>query len=694
MMRRMFQNRPPFDAVRERRLCFNEFQENTPPPNPQTPEQYPDLERTMLQPQLKSLQSMQQALYYQRMMQQQPQYAMMLAQQARMRAMFYNGHPMALPMQHPLSPYYQQRRFPMPMMNWWQQPMMMPQMYGPQMQYPMGNPYFNTMMMVPPGMGQQMAPPWAPQPFAQPNPGMLPFNQPQMMPGMQWPGNMPPGYNPGGAPNLQNRPNPQNRPQPGNSGGNRPQPPNTNNTNRPAAANYAPPSIQNQPEPALKSANDHLNRPYATGYHRIEFTADDPGQKWIQAQVKSAGEMLQKNSREIQQLGKNCQALSGRIQQYVKGGMPTQQGSMQLVADTNMPAGYRIDVTLPGQPPQTQAWEIIPAYQGLVNRIPGSTHYLVLRRVSEDSDEPQAVRTQMVIEENQLFTGSEANRRINVKLAAERMELARRERQSGVEDQADVGGFDLPTNRPIGYIGLYDVMDPWEVSYLRYFPALMNQQGYNMVANGRYVHPVNRDPIAILRDQISALRKGINVRDFYLSLVPHGSPPRDGSPSVMIFSTPGGGQYQVNAETLHRLLNEFPDCRFTLHINSCFTGGVADRRWVDQFSGDAHGERRIAIFLETNRFTPNIIESTMKYNLVPLSERGSLYNRLFLQYVSQGQGYGQAHLSTRRDLSIVAPGMIPRVIRSGRTAPVQTVSVPNSAPPGSGSGQIGREQLA
>lgn len=221
-------------------------------------------------------------------------------------------------------------------------------------------------------------------------------------------------------------------------------------------------------------------------------------------------------------------------------------------------------------------------------------------------------------------------------------------------DPAGMSTFDLPRNEPIGYVGLYDGVEPWEVPYMNSFPGLMNRAGYQFVVGPRAVQAANQDPIGMLRQQLQQLESQ-GVRYTYLYLVPHGTP--DGR---MVFHLPGGGSAYMQSSEVAALTREFRTMRFYININSCYGGGIS----ADHFHDPTVTDRvpRVTVNTQSNSRTPTAV--------MMLGEEGvSFFDAILSRYIRQGVAYGQASLlagETVQRLFTNRPGMIPTFYRSGR----------------------------
>lgn len=314
---------------------------------------------------------------------------------------------------------------------------------------------------------------------------------------------------------------------------------------------------------------------------------------------------------------------------------------------------YFFEVTHP--PALRGRWRLLEYSRNSLTRI----FYFVLRRETEPTNNPDVPRTQIPFQYRELFSGVHVTEftgtpSIDTERLQELLETAVAERRSAEEDAAGIRDFDLPRDRPVGLISLMDDRDRWE-GFPRSLGPLLESRGtnrYNIVSERNYLHYVTSDPIQILRHQITSMRTCSRpVRDFLICLTPHGST------TELIFTKRSFGitrYIRVQPEALMKLFGEFPDCRFTLLINSCFGGGFDT---ASVFPRDReHG--RITTFLQIGRMVPNLVPSGTA------GERASLYDTMLVHYLAQGLPFGLAHLRARRDVSELQPGTTPRVRRT------------------------------
>ena len=271
-------------------------------------------------------------------------------------------------------------------------------------------------------------------------------------------------------------------------------------------------------------------------------------------------------------------------------------------------------------------------------------------------------------------------------------------RASRNRDEAGIANFDLPRDRPIGAIGLYDANHSWETQQLRSYPQALRASGYNMVGiENNYARAVNQDPVAMMRSQIAAMHAATPpVRDFYVMLVPHGN--ANGMSFSLTTGTPPRTQrFPLTPQNLLSLCQEYPDSRFTFDINSCISGGMAQvdlqTAFRDLYSGVGGEAGRITVFTQATDIS-NPVRSPMDPRTLQNGpntpgDKTSLYNALLLrnlQGTPAGSGnvppaiarmtYGQAHLAARDEVNRLTPGFMPRARRSGRTGGTETARTP------------------
>lgn len=386
------------------------------------------------------------------------------------------------------------------------------------------------------------------------------------------------------------------------------------------------------------------------GIERIE-TPNHTEQEWMEAQYKLAAAAIPADSAErlagTMWLEGPRDALLLCDNNSSQNGITFRQSINRL---TNLPE-FSFDVNVSGRALFNGRWHILPCT--------GNPNHCVIRKES-DPETTAAIPTALMF----------ANRRVNFEVVRKLMSQAVADRQSGMDDAAGVRDFDLPRDRPVGAFGLLDMNDPWERTQFSTYPKLLRQLGYNMVTSGDHVMEVSRDPLAMMRERVRAMRAATPpVRDFYIMVAAHGT-----TEGTLVFSTPGPDrrEFVITPRQIVAVCNEFTDCRFTFDVNACFSGGFAQADYAalfrDEFSTDTSEGRRITVFVQASDI-PNIVPGNAADG-----NATSYYNRMLLYYLSPPQRlpYGRAHLEARSKVNQIYPGFVPRVIRSGRTRGVET----------------------
>lgn len=275
---------------------------------------------------------------------------------------------------------------------------------------------------------------------------------------------------------------------------------------------------------------------------------------------------------------------------------------------------------------------------------------------------------QIVFSLGDVFSGS----RVNFEFLRQRMDEAGTRRESERQDRAGLRGFDIPRNARTGYIGLYDLTDPTELSQMEHFPAMMNSlgRGYNLVSDGPHVHGVDRNPVSIVRDNVRNMYAQ-GIRNFFINMSVHGSTDSIG------FMGPDGRVYSVQPSELQQVFNEFQDARFTVSLNACHGGGFNSANYTDL------GESgRVTVFVQTKPELVNPIFTTNATRTRDVPGRGAIstefsspYDYYMVYYLRQGMPYGQAHLAADQRVKQIFPGLDAGAFRSGRDGGMQTAGL-------------------
>lgn len=207
-------------------------------------------------------------------------------------------------------------------------------------------------------------------------------------------------------------------------------------------------------------------------------------------------------------------------------------------------------------------------------------------------------------------------------------------------DPANVKSFDLPRNKPIGYIS-FDGMEcqtdtilfsnSKEIQYA--LPEAMVAAGYQMVTenNERKVTPKKKEDI---EKHIKALYDA-GIRDFYLSFNAHGNS------HETTFSWDEKGEKKettINSNEMRDLLEKYDDCTFAIQTISCRGGGMIRAMEIFDDKKDAP-KNRVALFTMTKQDSEN-------FDDVCYYQRQMLMQLKAMQDKSKGapKTYGEAHL--------------------------------------------------
>jgi hypothetical protein len=246
------------------------------------------------------------------------------------------------------------------------------------------------------------------------------------------------------------------------------------------------------------------------------------------------------------------------------------------------------------------------------------------------------------------------------------LRAAQSRRASETADNARVAAFDLPRGEPILYTGVFDATDPTEENHARHFGSFLGQANggaYNVVGAGNDTFAATNDLLGRLEARFDgALAQGIKNHYLYFSV--HGSENRIG------FDLPGGGRITLEPRELMALfrLPKYNQCRFTLRMNCCNSGGFRSGEMADMFRAPGE-EGRISVFIQSKQELPNPIRSTEPRDIDATAPRGRNYDTPYdyylVHFLSRGMTYGQAHLAADRATKTNFPGVDAGVFRSG-----------------------------
>jgi hypothetical protein len=246
-------------------------------------------------------------------------------------------------------------------------------------------------------------------------------------------------------------------------------------------------------------------------------------------------------------------------------------------------------------------------------------------------------------------------------------------RASESADAARVASFDLPRGEPILYTGVYDQTDPTEENHARHFGSFLGQANggaYNVVGTGNDTFHATTDLLARLEARFDgALAQGIKNHYLYFSV--HGDRNEIG------FTDPSGRQLNIEPRQLMALfrLPKFRECRFTLRMNCCNSGGFRSGEMAELFRAPGE-EGRISVFIQTKPELPNPIRTTDASRRLPDGSRSrnfdTPYDYYLVHFLNRGMPYGEAHLAADRATKTNFPGLDAGVFRSGERAGTET----------------------
>jgi len=219
---------------------------------------------------------------------------------------------------------------------------------------------------------------------------------------------------------------------------------------------------------------------------------------------------------------------------------------------------------------------------------------------------------------------------LDLKLIQKQIEKAKANRQLEEMDNAAVRKFDLPKNRPIGYVCISDQENREKQG--RLLPEFMNAAGYDMVQleERMTIMDGSQDPKEVMSQNIEALHAA-GVRDFYIHLLAHGNR------RLGIAFLGKKGKTYISFGDLKEIFSRYPDCTFIINTIACFGGGYADD--LEEFEDHRMAqEGRIVFFLHSKRDTTSY----------------SYYNGVLTKYLNMmAEGaedapktYGEAHYMT------------------------------------------------
>ncbi len=247
-------------------------------------------------------------------------------------------------------------------------------------------------------------------------------------------------------------------------------------------------------------------------------------------------------------------------------------------------------------------------------------------------------------------------------------------RASESADAAGVARFDLPRGEPILYTGVFDQTDPTEENHARHFGSFLGSLGggsrYNVVGSGNDTFPATSNLLDVLEARFDgALGRGIKNHYLYFSV--------HGDTNAVYFTTPDRRQLRIEPAALMALFNKpkFRDCRFTLRMNCCNSGGFRSGEMAALFR--APGEAgRISVFIQTKPELPNPIRTTDASLRLPDGTRSrnfdTPYDYYLVKFLSEGLTYGEAHRRADEETKKNFPGLDAGVFRSGESGGTET----------------------
>lgn len=211
-------------------------------------------------------------------------------------------------------------------------------------------------------------------------------------------------------------------------------------------------------------------------------------------------------------------------------------------------------------------------------------------------------------------------------------------------DLAQVASFDLPRNRPVGYLGFSGMGDAenkrmWSETLKQdhVLPQLMSACGYQMVCRDKtkVVEELREEPEKLIEKRVKELYDS-GVRDFFLNFNMHG----DYLDMVCHWdtATEKDKTSTLSPQKLQAIFEKYKDCKFTVNSHACHGGGLAPMmREFRDFPGAPEG--RVTVFVHTKE------DSVNKPN-------GLGYQRTFLLQLAQRirgdkgapANYGESHM--------------------------------------------------
>ncbi len=288
----------------------------------------------------------------------------------------------------------------------------------------------------------------------------------------------------------------------------------------------------------------------------------------------------------------------------------------------------------------------------------GDSSEVTLRRADDPS-------TQISLHLGDLFTNISTGTpaiKPDVEQAMRRGEAIRASERA---DSARMRTFDLPRDRPIGYIGLYDAKQNITRNNITNMPRMLAGRGHTFVSSGAPARGVDRDPHAMMEESVRAMTAQ-GVRDFYISLGVHGS-----TTGMSFTSADGRTRFPLSPADVGRLVDAFPDCRFTFDVIACHSGGLdpANLRTNLYTELSSAHTGRVTMIVHTKEIVTNIATGVVGGDW---SDASSYYSFYLLHFLDQKKPdgsplhtYGEAHVLADEAVKRTMPGLDPAAIRSG-----------------------------
>ena len=256
-----------------------------------------------------------------------------------------------------------------------------------------------------------------------------------------------------------------------------------------------------------------------------------------------------------------------------------------------------------------------------------------------------------------------------------RFNEAKKNREVEQKDPANVAAFDLPKDKPIGYIGLIsanwkeDPVSAGMADDVRFMPEVMSSLGYQMVTLGENMECIaaSREPTRFIEKMIEAYKeRGVN--HIFIHPGTHGA--RDSFIFQDNESRPGDPTKRLRG--LSDTYKKHPDIKCFLYSPSCCGGGTG--KDIKDYHEPENAENgQVTSFLQSKGYgivEEGRIEGTVNNNGSP-KVYSTYFNIFFIEYLRQGMPFGEAFKKADIDSKKLFPSD-PEVWKSSKAGGIQT----------------------